>query len=178
MGIGAMTVTKRYATLAMLLCGALAAGGCAAFKPQPLDEAPFKGRAKTEERDGIRVTVSVPTREEAKRAFSVDLEKEQIQPVWIRIENDTDTLFWFMLHGLDPNYYSAAEAAYICHYPFPFGWSANRKMDEYFGEQSIEQRIPSTAAPRDSPSAISSWGQKRCVSDFLAPARCGTSSST
>jgi hypothetical protein len=61
--------------------------GCASFRPQLLDSLPFKERAQTQERDGLRVTVSVLSRSEAKQAFGVDLERQQIQPVWIEIEN-------------------------------------------------------------------------------------------
>jgi hypothetical protein len=118
--------------------------GCATFNPRPMDEVPFRQRAQTQEQDGLRVTVSVPTRGETRQALGVDLEKKQIQPVWIQIENDTDEPFWFMLHGLDPNYYSAGEAAYISH--FRFRGSTNKKMDEHFEELAIDQLVP----PHDS----------------------------
>ncbi len=72
--------------------------------------------------------------------MGLDLEKKQIQPVWLRIENDTDEPFWFMLHGLDPNYYSAREAAYISH--FRFRGSTNNKMDDHFEGLAIDQLVP------------------------------------
>lgn len=92
-----------------------------------------------EERDGLRVTVAVLNREEARQAFGVNLQNRNIQPVWIEIENNTDEAFWFMLHGLDPNYFSAHEAAYMNH--FRFGGETNRQMDDYFADLGIDQAI-------------------------------------
>ena len=113
MRCGAMAITTRTSIIAVCLSVVLGVTGCATFRPKPLEQIPFLERAQARERDGLRVTVSVPTREEARQTFGVDLEKGQIHPVWVQMENDTDAPFWFMLHGLDPNYYSAREAAHI-----------------------------------------------------------------
>ena len=45
----------------------LAAAGCATFNPQPMEEIPFMERAQTQEREGLRITVAVLDRNEAKR---------------------------------------------------------------------------------------------------------------
>ncbi len=129
----------RYSNLALVLCGLLLLSGCASFKPKPLEQVPFLERAKTEEKDGVRVTVSVLTRKETKQVFGFDLEKKGIQTIWIDIENSTDRPYWFMLSGVDPNYYSAREAAYICH----SFWrrSKNRKMDQHFENLFIDQLV-------------------------------------
>jgi hypothetical protein len=140
MRCGAVAITTRTSIIAVCLSVVLGVTGCATFRPKPLEQIPFLERAQARERDGLRVTVSVPTREEARQTFGVDLEKGQIQPVWVQIENDTDAPFWFMLHGLDPNYYSAREAAYISH--FRFRGSTNKKMDEHFEGLAIDQRVP------------------------------------
>jgi hypothetical protein len=117
------------------------ASGCASFKPTPIDQIPFKERVHTQERDGIRVSVAVMSREEARQAFGVNLEKRGIQPVWIKVENNTDKAFWFMMTGLDPNYFSAHEAAYMNHYFW--GGKDNRAMDDYFDSLGINPSIPS-----------------------------------
>ncbi len=116
------------------------ATGCATFKPTPIDQIPFKERIKTQERDGIRVSVAVLSRDEARQAFDVKLEKRGIQPVWLKIENNTDKAFWFMMTGLDPNYFSAHEAAYMNHYFW--GGKDNRAMDDYFDSLAINPSIP------------------------------------
>jgi hypothetical protein len=124
--------------LLVLIAGGAAA--CGSFKPRPLAEIRFKECVEVEERDGIRVSVAVLSREEAKQAFGIDLYDLQIQPVWIRIENDTDSPYWFMLHGLDPNYFSAREAAYKSHYRFRPG--TNRRIDDHFENLGIIPAVP------------------------------------
>ncbi|MCZ6516516.1 MAG: hypothetical protein O6763_03405, partial [Gammaproteobacteria bacterium] len=73
-------------SLVLTVCIATAvASGCATFKPTPIDQIPFKERVHTQERDGIRVSVAVLSRDEARQAFDVKLEKRGIQPVWIKV---------------------------------------------------------------------------------------------
>ena len=135
----------RFQSLRILLV-ALALSGlsaCASFQPVPLDEMSFMERAETEEQDGLRVSVAVLTRDEARQAFGVNLQKQGIQPVWLEIENQTGKDFWFMMTGLDPNYFSAHEAAYMNH--FRFGGDANKQMDAYFSDVGLNQSIKSGA---------------------------------
>jgi len=76
--------------LALLLSTML--GGCASFEPmslEQLEQLEYVARATTQERDGVRVTVSVLTRQEARKAFGKKLDKQWIQPVWIEIENNS-----------------------------------------------------------------------------------------
>ena len=114
--------------------------GCATFNPRPVEEIPFTDRAQTQEREGLRVTVAVPDRDEARSAFGVDLSKKQIQPVWIEIENETEIPYVLMLTGVDPSYFSAREAAYKSHFGLrPF---TNAKMDDYFDDLAIDPFVP------------------------------------
>ena len=52
----------------------LLALGCAGFNPQPVEEVPFLQRLQIQEREGLRVSVAVQSRDEARRAFGIDLE--------------------------------------------------------------------------------------------------------
>jgi len=123
----------------LILLVGLAAVGCASYRPTPLDQIPFRARAETLEDGGLRVTVSVLSRAEAEQAFGVNLQKRGIQPIWLEIENRNEKPFWFMMTGLDPNYFSAHEAAYMNHYRF--GGQQNRQMDAYFAELGFDQSI-------------------------------------
>jgi len=125
---------------AICMLGLLGAAGCATYEPVPLDQLDFRDRTVSEEKDGLRVSVAVLSRAEARQAFGVNLQERHIQPVWIEIENNTDEAFWFMLHGLDPNYFSANEAAYMNHYFL--GGDTNKQMDAYFASLGIDQAIP------------------------------------
>jgi len=123
----------------LCLCGCVLLCGCAAFKPQPLGEVPFLERGRTKEQDGVRVTVSVLSREETRKVFGVALEKKRIQPVWIDIRNHSQDPYWFMLSGVDPKYFSAREAAYMFH---SFGrGKRNRRMDRHFEDLAIDQMV-------------------------------------
>ena len=121
---------------ALLICIVLA--GCTSFKPQPLDELDYVNRTATQERDGVTVTVSVLTRPESRAAFGKKLDKSLIQPVWIEIENKSQRPLWLMLHGLDPDYFSASEAAGLAQR----GTIGNEKIDQYFDEVAIDQAVP------------------------------------
>jgi len=129
------------ARLSLVALALLGMSACASFSPVPLEDLTFRERVETEEQDGLRVSVTVLSREEAKQAFGVNLQKRNIQPVWLEIENQTGKPFWFMMSGLDPNYFSAHEAAYMNH--FRFGGQANKQMDAYFSDLGVEKRIES-----------------------------------
>jgi hypothetical protein len=61
-------------------CLVLAA--CASFAPNPRPDADFMQRAETQERAGLRVSVSVPTRSESRGYLGIDVEAHGVQPVW------------------------------------------------------------------------------------------------
>ena len=124
----------------------LMVSGCAAtFSPTPVDEVPFKSRAQIQSRGGLTVTVAVPTSEEANAIYGVDLASKEIQPVWIEVENAEETAYWLLPSGLDPAYFSAAEAGYA----FASSQSANngRLIGEHFQRLQLENPIfPGTTA--------------------------------
>ena len=70
-------------------------------------------RTQTQSRDGVTVSVSIPPGAFAAQKFGAPLAEHGIQPVWIRIENDSDFDYWLMNIALDPDYYSADEAALV-----------------------------------------------------------------
>ena len=123
----------------LLLFVALLVPACASFSPKPLEEVPFLEGAVEEQRDGLTVRVAVPSAAETKKIFGVDLAKKQIQPIWISIVNDTGETHWLMRHGVDPNYFSAREAAYMAHFTLRPG--TNRKMDDHFAGLDFDPSI-------------------------------------
>ena len=72
---------------------------CASYRPVPLEDLSFRERVETQEEGGLRVSVAVLSREEARQAFGVNLQKRGIQPVWLEIENRTDKNFWFLMRS-------------------------------------------------------------------------------
>jgi hypothetical protein len=106
-------VLQRNLMLGLCLTFTLMMLGCAtSFSPRPIDEVPFKTRAQTQIMDGLTVTVAVPTIEEAKAIYGVNLASKEMQPVWIDVKNEENVPYWLLPSGLDPAYFSASEAAY------------------------------------------------------------------
>lgn len=79
------------------------------------------GRIQSMEQYGVRVEVSVPTDDEASRYFGVPLARNGIQPIWIKIVNGGDVDYWLLPNAIDPNYYSADEAAMLSGDNLPAG---------------------------------------------------------
>lgn len=106
-------VIERNLVLGLCLVFALTVSGCAtSFSPRPIDEVPFKTRAQTQILGNLTVTAAVPTLEEAKAIYGVDLASKGMQPVWIEVKNEENLPYWFLTSGLDPAYFSASETAF------------------------------------------------------------------
>ena len=126
------------AALAGLLLGLSLLGGCASFAPRPVDAVPFLERAVVRQDGPVRVTAAVPDRKESRALFGVDLAGEDIQPVWLRIENGDGIPYTFLPIAVDPDYYSPNEAAWKSR----FFWSgeANEAMAAWFEERALPVR--------------------------------------
>jgi hypothetical protein len=101
----------------MLLLISAQLDGCAtgtAYQPDADKNLPMRlGRIQRIVQDGVTVQVSIPTDDEASRYFGVPLSEYGIQPIWMHIENASDVDFWLMPIAVDPDYYSADEAARV-----------------------------------------------------------------
>ena len=128
------------ARLSLLLAIALIADGCATSGSQPgtMEYKPYKERAETQAQGDLIVTVALPTATEAADIYGADLAEKQIQPVWIEVRNNAAVPYWFLISGLDPNYFAASEAAHAFHATTAAG--ADRALDERF--DSLQFRNP------------------------------------
>lgn len=77
----------------------------------PSDESAYLDRAETQAASGVSVTVAVPTAYEARRIFGADLTRRQMQAVWLEVENNGSVPLRLLSSGIDPHYFSPAEAA-------------------------------------------------------------------
>jgi hypothetical protein len=109
--------------------------GCASFEPRPMDQVPFMERAQTQQEGKIRVTAAVLSAKESEEVFDVALYKEDIQPIWLEIENKEKQLVWFLPASVDRDYFSPLEVAIANN--FGYSESANEKMNRYFYERSM-----------------------------------------
>ncbi|MDX2498899.1 MAG: hypothetical protein QNL14_00140, partial [Deltaproteobacteria bacterium] len=86
--------------------------GCAQFQHKLPEALPFMERAQTKTDGEVRVTVAVPSAEESKQIFGFPLEGKNIQPVWLEIENNSNTAFFLYHIAMDPDIYSSGEVAW------------------------------------------------------------------
>jgi hypothetical protein len=134
-----MLDTKRIWWIIFAVIFVLFVSGCATFNPHPEEEVTFRERARTQDKGNVQVTVAVPSAEESKRLFGVDMYKRGVQPIWLEIENKDEEPVYFLPIGLDPNYFSPIEAAYVNH--FGYKTPANEEMNRFFYERRQGIRI-------------------------------------
>ncbi len=113
--------------------------GCTSYKPRPMEEVPFRERARTQVERNVRVTAAVPSAEESQRLFGVNTYAREVQPIWLEIENKDEKPVFLLPVGLDPNYFSTFEAAFVNH--FSFITPLNQKMDRHFLRSRQRLRI-------------------------------------
>jgi len=134
------------------------------YQPEPTLRT-FDARAQTQHNAKAQVTVAVLDAHEAARYFGVPLARRGIQPVYLRIVNNSNRLVRLQLVRIDPNYYTPLEAAATNHFsiikrlsafgfvgllfihlliliPFKLisAYRANRRMDEFFSDQAFHLR--------------------------------------
>jgi hypothetical protein len=86
------------------------------------------------------VSISVLGSDESRQSFGEDLARQNIQPIWLSIENDTDEPLAFLSIALDPDYYSPYEVSYRFHGALSF--AANRGRDAFFLEREMASILP------------------------------------
>jgi hypothetical protein len=95
---------KYAAMLAVLLTGSALAQA-----PEP----GFLERSISQTEGAVTVTVAVPSDRETQDFFGVPLYKRKIQPVWLEISNDSDATVLFLPLGLDSQYFTPIESAFL-----------------------------------------------------------------
>jgi len=128
----------RVRTLSAVAAIAIMSGCSAKFTPASLDSLDYISRAETLTKDGVTVTVAALTREETALAFGSKLDKNLIQPVYVKIENNSDGELLVIRHSLDPDYFSAYEASSLSQ---NYGNISNAKVEELFRDSSLEQFV-------------------------------------
>ena len=135
------------------------------YRPQPLMRS-FLSRGQTQEVSSARVTVAVLDAAESDQVFGVPLARRGIQPVFLRVENRGNVPLRLHRVSINPNYFTALEAAAVNHFSIIkrlsafglVGWLvlpllallplklltahwANLKMDDYFRSQAFRLRM-------------------------------------
>lgn len=113
--------------------------GCAGkvYVYEPADTARFMSVAEQQSEGPIRVSATVPGREETTRIFGVDLYSEGVQPIWLQIENTGNALARYAPVSTDPDYFAPLEVAYT-----------NRKGFSKESQDVMNERFHGSAMPR------------------------------
>ena len=123
-------------------CATLQTGG--SYQPESVNVVRFRDRAVSKADEDVRVTVAVPTAEESRSLFDVDLINKEIQPVWVKVENHSDQAFYLLSTATDPNYFSPLEVVYALRGGL-FGVYRD-EMERHFREMTFQNPIlPNTA---------------------------------
>ncbi len=109
-------------------------------KPMSADAVDILSDSKTVTRNGVTVTVAVPSAEQTLQLFGTDLYKSRVQPVWVRVENTTAQDLTLIRNAIDDAYVSPAEAAYLRH---AGSAETKRAMDIFFQESEFKNPIKS-----------------------------------
>jgi hypothetical protein len=106
---------------------------------QPLDSSQVTDRAVTQQEGGIRVSASVPGKEEAEAIFGLPLYERGIQAIWLEIENSLDQRVRLAHRSVDDAYFSPLEVAYM--HKKGYSKEAMTQMNLRFHEISMPRQI-------------------------------------
>ncbi len=106
-----LRMIRFLAALALTLVTATAAAQDAplAFKGDQV--APPNDRLHIQHDGALTIATAVPSAEETKAIFGLDLYKKNVQPVWVQIENKGDSTVYLTPMGLDKAYFTPRETA-------------------------------------------------------------------
>lgn len=113
-----LTRLKRQA-ITRSLAGTLAAGlllaGCSStpFLPAPIENPMALPNLQSESAAGLTVSAVLLNDDQARQHFGVDLSEGNVQAMWVRVRNTTDRRWWLIRNTVDPDLYSADEAAFL-----------------------------------------------------------------
>jgi hypothetical protein len=110
------------------------------FEPDPGAAAAFEVRAQVQEAAGIEVKATALSATESRRFFGENLARNEIQPLWLSIENETDEQLTYVQIATDRDYYSPYEVSYRFH--GTFSYAANVARDRYFLKHEISSVLP------------------------------------
>lgn len=118
----------------------ISACGTSPYRPAAPDSIPFQNRAQTQTSGPVMVSAAVPGPREARALFDLPLYDSGIQPIWLKVENGSESWIRYAPVGTDPAYFSPQEVAYV--HRASFSKEAKVSMNHYFYEMAMPRRIP------------------------------------
>jgi hypothetical protein len=115
---------------------ALAFTGCATdFEPRPLDAPDAIGNLQARTIGAVTVSAGILTDQQAAQHFGVDFAAYELQALWLSVRNGSDRRLWFIRNVVDPDFYSAEEAALLVQKEVPQG--ERSRLHQYLRDESI-----------------------------------------
>jgi hypothetical protein len=102
-------------------------------------EAAFADRGQTKTVDRMTVSACLLPDEEARQRYGVNLAKKGLQAVWLRVANKTPDENWLLTAHLDPDYFTADEAAYL--FRRHSGGKAFGATQQHFRDLAMRSRL-------------------------------------
>ncbi|MFP3647699.1 LssY C-terminal domain-containing protein [Paraburkholderia sp. SIMBA_054] len=86
------------------------------------------------------MSVAVLGSDDSKRIFGADINKANIQPLWIEVQNRTSQPLWLLHSGTDPDYFSPLEVAWSMH--LLLGGATNASIDSHLIKLGFRNPVP------------------------------------
>lgn len=120
-------------------CLTLAGCGGRAYVVEPFDPGSFLERSHSETQRGVTVHTTVASAEETKQIFSLPLYDSGVQPVWIRVQNNTDERLRYAPVSTDRYYFAPLEVSYVNR--GGFSDDAHSQMNWHFYELAMPRYV-------------------------------------
>ena len=138
---GSPSLQRAWKNVAGSVVLSLVLAGCATWTaPTRFDDAPLRERAVSATKQDTRVSVAVLGSDDSKRMFGADINKHNVQPLWIEVENRTSQALWLLHSGTDPNYFSPLEVAWSMH--TLSGGATNADIDSHLNKLGFRNPVP------------------------------------
>jgi len=125
----------------IVVAAALLVAGCATtFQPKPLATPDELHDVQSKVVGDVTVSVAILTDEHAAQHFGADFGKHNLQALWVSVRNGTDRRYWFIRNILDPDFYSAEEAALLLEGDVPR--KAVDQLRQHLRDESIRAQLP------------------------------------
>ncbi|MEM1111873.1 MAG: LssY C-terminal domain-containing protein [Pseudomonadota bacterium] len=138
----------------------LAGCGTRPYQANDLSGSAFLQRLTVQERDGLVVSASVLTAEETMALTGIDLYGQDIQPVWLEVNNTSDSRARLVTWSVDRDYLSPIEVAYMNRKPYSKEGYAD--MERWFHTNGMPRVVP----PGESRSGLVFTNLKRGTKGF------------
>lgn len=111
--------------------------GCAGkpYAPQPMNDPTSFSSYQSSTINDVTVSIAILTDEEAQSHFGAEMGSHGVQALWLRVRNASQRRYWLIRNIVDPDLYSADEAAEMVRADVSDADFA--RMRQYFRDESI-----------------------------------------